>query len=128
MSRIHIRQYGRARLDRYPLACAAGVAALDVIVDEKLPQRSDETGKVLKEKIMDIASRSKHVKEVRGSGLLIGIEVKNGNAMHFCRKLLDMNMLANDSHGHTIRISPPLIISDSEVDYICERLEKVLVD
>jgi ornithine--oxo-acid transaminase len=112
----------------YPLACAAGVAALDVIVGEKLPQRSAETGKVLKEKIMDIASRSKHVKEVRGTGLFIGIEVKSGDAMVFCRKLLDMNMLANDSHGHTIRISPPLIINDSEVEYICERLEKVLVD
>jgi ornithine--oxo-acid transaminase len=48
--------------------------------------------------------------------------------MVYCRKLLDLNMLANDSHGHTIRISPPLIISESEADYIVERLEKVLVD
>lgn len=112
----------------YPLACVAGVAALDVIKDEKLPERSAATGRILKERILDIASRSKYVKEVRGMGLFIGIEVKSGDAMEFCRKLLDMNMLANDSHHHTIRISPPLIIGDSEVDYICERLEKVLVD
>ncbi len=112
----------------YPLACAAGLAAIDVMINEKLPQKSYATGKVLKEKIIDIASRSPHVKAVRGMGLFIGIEVKNGDAMSFCHKLLDLDMLANDSHGHTIRISPPLIINDDDIEYICERLEKVLVD
>ncbi len=77
---------------------------------------------------MDVAARSKHVKEVRGRGLFIGIEVNNGDAMAYCRKLLDLGLLANDSHGHTIRISPPLIINEREVDYIVERLEKILVD
>ena len=112
----------------YPLACTAGLAALEVMIDEKLSERSAATGKILKEKIMDIASRSSHVKEVRGRGLFIGIEVKSGDAMEYCSQLLDMDMLANDSHGHTIRISPPLVIGESEVNYICERLEKVLVD
>ncbi|UCD17163.1 MAG: aspartate aminotransferase family protein [Candidatus Zixiibacteriota bacterium] len=112
----------------YPLACSAGLAALDVLKDEKLAERGAETGRILRAKIDDIASRSSHVKEVRGRGLFIGIEVKNGDAMVYCRKLLDLNMLANDSYGHTIRISPPLIISDAEIDYIAERLEKVLVD
>ena len=60
--------------------------------------------------------------------MFIGIEVKNGNAMEFCRQLLDLDMLANDSHHHTIRISPPLVISREEADYILERLERVLVD
>jgi len=96
--------------------------------NEKLPEKSYATGKMLKDKILDIASRSPHVKEVRGMGLFIGIEMKEGDAMKFCHKLLDLDMLANDSHGHTIRISPPLIINDDEVDYIVERLEKVLVD
>jgi ornithine--oxo-acid transaminase len=112
----------------YPLACRAALAALDVMEEEKLVERSAATGKILKERILDIASRSKHVKEVRGMGMFIGLEVKSGNAMEFCRKLLDLDMLANDSYGHTIRISPPLIINESEVDYIIERLEKVLVD
>jgi ornithine--oxo-acid transaminase len=111
----------------YPLACAAGLAALDVVEDEKLPERSAKMGKILKNNILDIASRSPHVKEVRGEGLFIGIEVRNGNAMEFCAKLLDLNMLANDSHHHTIRISPPLIVGEDEIAYICERLEKVLV-
>jgi len=111
----------------YPLACVAGLAAIDVMEEENLVQRSAETGKVLLEKIKDIASRSKAVKEVRGRGLFIGIEVKDGDAMKYCEQLLELDMLANDSYGHTIRISPPLIINDEEVDYICERLEKVLV-
>ena len=112
----------------YPLACVAGNAALDVIVGEKLAEKSEKMGAILKKKILDVASRSPHVKEVRGRGLFIGIEVKNGDAMVYGRKLLDLGLLANDSHGHTIRISPPLVISDSEIDYIVERLEKVLVD
>ncbi len=112
----------------YPLACIAGIAAIDVIVNEKLADRSLEVGAVLKKKIEDIASRSSHVKEVRGRGLFIGIEVNNGDAMAYCEKLLELGMLCNDSHGHTIRISPPLVITESEVDYIVERLEKVLVD
>jgi ornithine--oxo-acid transaminase len=112
----------------YPLACVAGNAALDVIVEEKLPARSAENGKILRKKIMEIAGRSPHVKEVRGRGLFIGIEMKGGDAISYCRKLLDLGMLANDSHGHTIRISPPLIINDSEIDYLVERLEKVLID
>jgi len=111
----------------YPLAMVAGCAAMDVFKGENLSQRSEQIGIPMKEKIMEIASRSKHVKEVRGQGLFIGIEVNSGDAMHFCRQLLDLNMMANDSHGHTIRISPPLIINDDEVNYILERLEKVLV-
>lgn len=112
----------------YPLACVAGNAALDVIVGEDLPARSARVGEALKKRIVAICEKSSHVKEVRGRGLFIGIEVNNGDAMVYCRKLLDMNMLANDSHGHTIRISPPLILSESEADFIVERLEKVLID
>ncbi|HKK21396.1 MAG TPA: ornithine--oxo-acid transaminase [candidate division Zixibacteria bacterium] len=112
----------------YPLACVAGNAAIDVIVDEKLAERSHKMGEILKKRILDIAARSSHVKEVRGRGLFIGIEVKSGDAMQFCRKLLDIGLLANDSHGHTIRVSPPLIIDEKELDYIADKLEQVLVD
>ena len=111
----------------YPLACVAGIAALDVLQQEDLAQRSAAQGAKLKKRIEDIARRSAHVKEVRGRGLFIGIEVRDGNAMDFCRQLLDLGVLANDSHGHTIRISPPLTINDQEIDFVTERLEKVLV-
>lgn len=111
----------------YPLACVAGMAALDVLENERLAERSQKQGKKLKARLEKIAQKSPHVKEVRGKGLFIGIEVKKGNAMHFCRQLLDRGVLANDSHGHTIRISPPLIISDGEIDYVCAQIDKVLV-
>jgi ornithine--oxo-acid transaminase len=111
----------------YPLAMVAGNAALDVIIEERLPENSAKVGAYLKKKIESIASRSPHVKEVRGRGLFIGIEVKSGDAMSFCRKMLDLGLLANDSHGHTIRISPPLIVTENDADYIAERLETVLV-
>ena len=111
----------------YPLAMVAGNAAIDVFLDEKLSEKSALTGEAMKKKIIEICERSEHVKEVRGKGLFIGIEVKNGDAMLFCRQLLELNMLANDSHGHTIRISPPLIINKDEQNYILERLEDVLV-
>ncbi|MCK5686534.1 aspartate aminotransferase family protein, partial [bacterium] len=112
----------------YPLACVAGIAALKVFEDEDLAGQSARKGKILKEKIEEIAKRSVHVKEVRGQGLFIGIEVKKGNAMDFCTKLLDHGLIVNDSHGHTIRISPPLIINEEEIDFLVEQLEKVLVD
>jgi ornithine--oxo-acid transaminase len=111
----------------YSLACAAGLAALDVFKEEKLSEKSATMGKYLKSQILEIAKRSSQVKEVRGRGLFIGIEVKNGDAMVYCEKLLNLDLLANDSHHHTIRISPPLIIGQVEADYILERLEKVLV-
>jgi ornithine--oxo-acid transaminase len=112
----------------YPLACVAGTAALKVFEEEKLAEQSARKGKILKKRIQDIAKRSSHVKEVRGRGLFIGIEVKDGNAMDFCRKLLKLGLIVNDSHGHTIRISPPLVINDDEMDFMVEQLEKVLVD
>jgi len=111
----------------YPLACVAGIAALDVLKEECLPERSTKQGQKLLAALEDIASRSPHIKEVRGKGLFIGIEVKEGNAMEFCRQLLALGVLANDSHGHTIRISPPLTITDEELDFMVLRLEKVLV-
>ena len=110
----------------YPLACVAGVAALQVFEEEDLAGRAARQGKKLKDRLLDIAARSPHVREVRGKGLFIGIEVREGNAMRFCRQLLDLGVIANDSHGHTLRISPPLVINDQELDYMCTRLEKVL--
>ncbi len=111
----------------YPLACVAGTASLKVFQEEDLAGQSERKGKILKDKIEAVAARSSHVKEVRGKGLFIGIEVKEGNAMDFCRKLLDHGIVTNDSHGHTIRISPPLVITEEEIDFLVSGLEKVLV-
>jgi ornithine--oxo-acid transaminase len=109
----------------YPLACVAGVAALDVLEQERLAESSAVQGEKLKRRILKIAARSKHIKEVRGKGLFIGIEVKEANAMVFCRKLLELGIIVNDSHGHTVRISPPLNITDAEIDFLLSGLETV---
>jgi ornithine--oxo-acid transaminase len=100
---------------------------MDVLQQEKLAERAAIQGAKLMTRLQQIAARSAHVKQVRGKGLFVGVEVKHGNAMQFCRELLKMGLLANDSHGHTIRISPPLIIDDVELDFMCERLEQVLI-
>jgi ornithine--oxo-acid transaminase len=105
----------------------AGIAALKVFQEEKLDEQSAQKGARLKKRIEDIGKRSPYVKEVRGLGLFIGIEVKDNNAMEFCRKLMKEGLVVNDSHGHTIRISPPLVINDEEMDFMVERLERVLV-
>jgi ornithine--oxo-acid transaminase len=60
--------------------------------------------------------------------LLLGYCLKHGNAMKFCRKLLELGVIANDSHGHTIRISPPLNITDGEIGFLVECLEKVFLN
>lgn len=111
----------------YPLACVAGEAALNVLEEENLAESSARQGQKLKKRLLKLAQRSGQVKEVRGRGLFIGVEVKKGNAMQFCRQLLDLGLIVNDSHGHTIRISPPLNISDDEIDFLMERMEQVLL-
>ena len=110
----------------YPLACVAGIAALEVFEEENLAESSRRQGCKLKAKLQALAQRADIIKEVRGEGLFIGVEVKGGRAMDYCRRLLDMGMIINDSHGHTLRISPPLNINDNEIDYIVERLDRVL--
>ena len=109
-----------------PLAAAVACAALDVLVEEKLPRRSAELGAYFLEKIFAIDSP--HVKEVRGKGLFIGVELKDsaGGARRFCERLKDLGILAKETHETVIRFAPPLIIQKEELDWALERIEKVL--
>jgi ornithine--oxo-acid transaminase len=109
-----------------PLACAVGIAALDVLVDEKLAQKSDEMGNYFMERLR--AMNSPHVKEVRGRGLLIGVHIKDdhGTARPYCEKLMDLGILAKETHGQVIRFAPPLVISREEADWALDRIAKVL--
>ncbi len=72
--------------------------------------------------------RSNIVKEVRGRGLMLAIELEPeaGGARQYCYGLKDLGILAKDTHGHTIRLAPPLIITRDQVDWALERIEKVL--
>ena len=109
-----------------PLACAIGSAALRVILDEALPERALEAGYYFMDKLAAIGSP--HVKEIRGKGLLIGVEVKesSGTARPFCERLMSLGVLAKETHHQVIRFAPPLVISHEEIDWAVERIAKVL--
>jgi ornithine--oxo-acid transaminase len=109
-----------------PLGCAIGMEALKVIVDEDLPARAAESGEYMMESLKGMASP--HVKDIRGKGLLIGVEVKesSGTARPFCEALKDLGILAKETHHQVIRFAPPLVITGEEMDWALERIEKVL--
>lgn len=110
-----------------PLAAAIACAALDVIVEERLAERAAESGEYFMGRLRAIKSR--HVKEVRGQGLLVGIELKPeaGGARRFCEALKNEGMLCKETHQHVIRFAPPLIIKKEDIDWALERIEKVLI-
>jgi ornithine--oxo-acid transaminase len=105
-----------------PLACAVASAALDVIEDEGLADRSSELGSWLLYEIRKI--RHPHIKEVRGRGLLIGIELL-APARAYCERLMDVGMLCKETHDFVIRLAPPLVISDEDLAWAVSRLKEV---
>ena len=109
-----------------PLAAAVGVAALDVLVDEDLSGKSKVMGDYLMEKLAGLDSP--HIKDIRGKGLLVGIDLKPeaGGARRFCEALQDEGILAKETHESVIRLAPPLTITTDELDWAIERVAKVL--
>ncbi len=106
-----------------PLGCAVARAALRVLVDEKLVERSAELGAYFLEKLK--ALRSPDLKEVRGRGLWIGLEM-NSKARPYCEALKEEGILCKETHDHVIRIAPPLVITREEVDWAFERIRKII--
>ena len=105
-----------------PLAAAVAIASLDVIIDEKLIERSAELGKYFIEKIRSL--RSPHFVEVRGRGLWIAM-VLNQKARPFCEALMKKGLLCKETHENIVRLAPPLIITKEEIDWALERLKEV---
>lgn len=110
-----------------PLGAAVARAALKVIVDEKLTDRAIEMGNYFMEKLRTIPS--KHVKEVRGKGLLIGVELykEAGGARRFCEVLKEKGILAKETHDNVIRFAPPLIITKETLDWALPIIEETLL-
>ena len=106
-----------------PLACAVARAALRVIVDEKLAERSAELGAYALERLKKMSSTN--VVEVRGRGLWLAIEL-NVAARPICEALRDLGVLCKETHDTVIRIAPPLMISREDLDWGLERIERVL--
>ncbi len=109
-----------------PLACAVGRAALKVLTEEGLLENAVVQGDYFLSKLQEI--KSSHIKEVRGKGLFIGVELfpESGGARRFCEMLMDEGLLCKETHEHVIRFAPPLIIQREEIDWALERIERVL--
>ncbi|MDQ6932440.1 MAG: aminotransferase class III-fold pyridoxal phosphate-dependent enzyme, partial [Candidatus Eremiobacteraeota bacterium] len=108
-----------------PLASAVAQEALNVIVDEKLPERSARLGAKLINAL--IAMKSDIIKEVRGRGLMVGIELA-APAAQISAQLLQRGIAAKDTRQDVLRLAPPLIIEDAELDYLIRELAAVLQD
>ncbi len=109
-----------------PLACAVARMALKVLVDEGMIENAARMGDYFLSALSGIDSP--YVKEVRGRGLLIAVELfpEAGGARRFCEKLKDKGLLCKETHENTIRIAPPLIIKKEEVDWAVERIDTEL--
>jgi len=108
------------------LSCAVAMAALDVLVEERLVDRSAEMGAYFMQRLRAI--RTDRVKEIRGRGLLIGVEIKeeHGTARPYCEKLMELGILAKETHHQVIRFAPPLVLTREDADWALERIAKVL--
>ncbi len=108
-----------------PLACAVARESLKVIQDEKMVANSMEQGEYFLEKLQSI--ESSHIKEIRGKGLLIGIELNEeaGGARRFCEALKDEGLLCKETHENVIRFAPPLGIKQKELNWAFKKVKEV---
>lgn len=111
-----------------PLGCAVAAAAIDVLVNEKLPERSLELGKYFKEQLESI--KSDKIQLIRGKGLFIGMVLKKsaGKARIYTTQLKERGLLCKETHDWIIRFAPPLVITKEEIDYAVEQIREVLGD
>ncbi|MCX6572433.1 MAG: ornithine--oxo-acid transaminase [Candidatus Aminicenantes bacterium] len=108
-----------------PLGCAVARESLRVIQDEKLVENAAERGASFLEKLHKV--RSRHIKEVRGRGLLIGVELHPaaGGARRFCEELMKEGLLCKETHDNVIRFAPPLIIREKDLNWALKRIKTV---
>ena len=108
-----------------PLACAAANAVFEIFEKENLVKNSEEVGAYLKKKLCDLVKNCDKIKEVRGKGLMIGVELKEKNAPHIKHLLFDKKYLVGATDT-TIRLLPPLVVSKKDADEFVKVFEKVL--
>ena len=109
-----------------PLGAAVAREAMKVLIDEKLIENSFELGNYFREKLRAI--KTDYVKEIRGKGLFIGVELKPEakGARRFCEALKDRGILCKETHDNVIRFAPPLIITKEDIDWALPKIEEVL--
>lgn len=106
-----------------PLACAVSLAALEVIEEEKLAERSLELGEYMMEELKKI--NNPVIKEVRGKGLFIGVELSEA-ARPYCEQLKEKGLLCKETHENVIRFAPPLTIEKDDLDWAISHIKNVL--
>jgi ornithine--oxo-acid transaminase len=106
-----------------PLGCAVARTALRVLVEERLVENSRELGAYFLNQLQTL--RSADLKEVRGLGLWIGIEL-HSPARPYCERLKEERLLCKETHDKVIRIAPPLVITRPEIDWAFERIREVI--
>lgn len=111
-----------------PLAAAVGLEALNLLVEEKLAGRAEETGAYLMGALKQL--RSPLIREVRGKGLLLGIEIDRSvaTARSVCERLLQYGILTKETHETVVRLAPPLIIERDQIDWAVEQLSRVFCE
>jgi ornithine--oxo-acid transaminase len=109
-----------------PLACAVARAALKVLVEEGMIENSARMGDYFLDNLRSI--KSPVIKEIRGRGLFIGVELHQeaGGARRFCERLMQEGLLCKETHDNVIRFAPPLVITKDDIDWALERIEPVL--
>jgi ornithine--oxo-acid transaminase len=110
-----------------PLACAVGRTALKVLIEEGMIENSAKLGPYFMDELKKI--KSPIIKDVRGKGLMIGVELHKeaGGARKFCLQLKEKGLLCKETHEHVIRFAPPLMIKKEEIDWAMEKIEYVLL-
>ena len=108
-----------------PLVCAAGCAAIDVLLEEKLPERAVKLGGYFKDELEKLQSKHRTMKEVRGLGLMLGIEMKF-DVLNILLKAKDKGVLVLDAGRNVLRFLPPLVISKEQIDKAISVLDRVL--
>ncbi|WP_269412479.1 ornithine--oxo-acid transaminase [Lentibacillus daqui] len=106
-----------------PLACAVSLAAIDVIEEEKLAEKSLELGEYFANALKEI--NNPELQEVRARGLFIGVEF-NKPVRSFCEALKEVGVLCKETHENTIRFAPPLVINQEELDWAIDKIKQVL--
>ncbi len=108
-----------------PLVCAAACAAINVLVEEKLPERAAMLGRYFKEKLEVLRARHKVVREVRGLGLMLGMELRF-DVLNIILKCMERGVLVLDAGRNILRFLPPLVIEREHIDRVIDILDTVM--
>jgi ornithine--oxo-acid transaminase len=114
-----------------PLACKVGIAAMQVVIEEKLAENAHNIGLIFRERLTQIIAKTELISTVRGKGLLNAIVIndkpESKTAWNICLALKENGLLAKPTHGNIIRFAPPLVINENELLQCCDIIETTIL-